>query len=334
MSMSRTACLPCLLLAFVGSIRSQEAQKPGAESPGIAAKYPGDIGIERDADVIFAEDFESTSLEEVTKRWSEAKTERGKTLALSKDSPPGSRGKQSLQATATLGEDQGGHLYKRLERGYDKLHARFYVKFAEDSGYTHHFVALGGYNPPTSWPQGGAGVRPTGDDRIYVGIEPNGNHGKSKPPGAWTFYNYWHEMKISADGKYWGNALQPKAPIQVPRGRWQSIEVMAKLNTTPDADDGELALWIDGVEAMRIAKGTRRTEWSGMGFQTLGEGGEPFEGFRWRKSGDLKLNFFWLLHYVTENAARQNRVESPAKVTRVWFDHVVVATRPIGPIAP
>ncbi|MGH9361175.1 MAG: hypothetical protein ACRD2T_04605 [Thermoanaerobaculia bacterium] len=83
---------------------------------------------------------------------------------------------------------------------------------------------------------------------------------------------------------------------------------------------------------MRIAKGTPRGPWSGMGFRLPSEGGEPFEGFRWRTHRDLKLNFFWLLHYVTPNAARQNRVAQPERPNRVWFDDLVLAREYIGPI--
>ena len=63
-------------------------------------------------------------------------------------------------------------------------------------------------------------------------------------------------------------------------------------------------------------------------------GGEPFEGFRWRKSPDLKINFLWLLDYVTESAGRQNGVTSPPILNRVQFDHGVVAEDYIGPILP
>ena len=79
--------------------------------------------------------------------------------------------------------------------------------------------------------------------------------------------------------------------------------------------------------------GTPRDEWTGMGFHPLAEGAEgatPFEGFRWRTHADLKINFFWLLFYVTENAGRQNRV-SAEKENRVWFDDIVVATEYVGP---
>jgi len=64
------------------------------------------------------------------------------------------------------------------------------------------------------------------------------------------------------------------------------------------------------------------------------EGSVPFEGLRWRSSDELKINFFWLLHYVTENAARQNHVEHPNPVNRVWFDDIVVSTAYVGPIKP
>ncbi|HVR76072.1 MAG TPA: hypothetical protein VMT52_17200, partial [Planctomycetota bacterium] len=73
-------------------------------------------------------------------------------------------------------------------------------------------------------------------------------------------------------------------------------------------------------------KGKPRGPWTGMGFTLAEEGGEPFEGLRWRTQTDLKLNFFWLLHYVTERAARKN------PVNRVWFDHIVVAESYVGPI--
>jgi hypothetical protein len=73
-----------------------------------------------------------------------------------------------------------------------------------------------------------------------------------------------------------------------------------------------------------------------MGFQPLAPdaGGEPFEGFLWRKTPELKVNFFWLLFYVTEGAARQNKARTPQPLNRVWFDDIVVATEYVGPIVP
>ncbi len=318
----------------VGAVPARTAAGPPSAKPtaGIVAQYPGDTGIERDPRVLFAENFETGTLDDLAKRWSSVKGNAGPVLNFAEDAPPNSAGKRSLQITATLGENDGGHLYKQLARGVEKLHARFYVKFAEDAPYIHHFVHLGGYQPPTPWPQGGAGERPRGDERITVGIEPHGLYGSVPPPGAWNFYSYWHEMKVSADGRYWGNAISPETPLLVPRARWQCVEVMLKLNSAPDQTDGELALWLDGEKAMHIAKGTPRGPWSGMGFKLPKDGGTPFEGFHWRTSDELKLNFFWLLHYVTDLAPRQNKVTNPNRINRVWFDDIVVATEYVGPI--
>ena len=109
---------------------------------------------------------------------------------------------------------------------------------------------------------------------------------------------------------------------------------MAKLNSAPDKADGELALWLDGVQAMHVVQGSPRANWGGMGFKPVNEGGDPFEGFRWRKSDQLQLNFFWLLDYVTEQAVRANRADTQNSMHRVWFDDIVVATEYIGPIQP
>lgn len=299
---------------------------------GLSAKYPGDKGIAKDPRVLLFEDFETGSLEDLGKRWESVSNEGGRVLAFSSDTPPGSGGKRSLQMTATLGENTGGHLYARLPRGVEKVYARFYVKFPTDAEYIHHFVHLGGYHPSTPYPQGGAGERPQGDERMTVGIEPFGFGGTASPPGLWNFYAYWPEMKISADGKHWGNSLRPPRPAPVPIGRWQCVEVMMKCNSAPDRRDGELALWLDGKPQAHFFRGARRGPWTGLGFALVEQGGEPFEGFRWRTSRDLTINFFWLLHYVTESAARQNRVANPKRENRVWFDNIVVSTAYIGPI--
>ncbi|MHC4550312.1 MAG: hypothetical protein ACYTEZ_16200 [Planctomycetota bacterium] len=318
----------CWLLA--GAAWAQAQTLPAGT--GLAARHPGDRGLAGNRRVLFADDFERGTIAEIGRRWGNASNRGGKALALAEDGPPASRGQRCLQVTATLGENTGGHLYTRLKRGVDRAYARFYVKFPQEAGYIHHFVHLGGYHPPTLWPQGGAGTRPQGHERFTAGIEPFGRRGRVPPPGEWSFYVYWHEMKMSADGKYWGNGLGPEQPVAAPRGRWQCVEVMLKLNE-PGRRDGELALWLDGKLTAHFKPGVRRTKWTGMGFR-LRRGGEPFEGFSWRTTAELKINFFWLLHYVTEGALRRNRVQDPPRTNRVFFDQVVVATEYIGPLAP
>jgi hypothetical protein len=107
---------------------------------------------------------------------------------------------------------------------------------------------------------------------------------------------------------------------------------MVQCNSAPDKRDGELALWLDGEPVARFPPGVARGPWSGMGFSLVDNGGEPFEGFRWRTSDDLKINFFWLMLYVTENAARQNHAPQSTTPNRVWFDDIVIGTEYVGPI--
>jgi hypothetical protein len=47
-----------------------QAQYVGSpEGPGLAAKYVGDAGIERDPNVIFVENFDEPSLDAMKRRW-------------------------------------------------------------------------------------------------------------------------------------------------------------------------------------------------------------------------------------------------------------------------
>ncbi len=62
------ACL-CLLLRLVFGIAEGAEPDPLPEGPGLSARYPGDAGLERDPAVLFIEDFEAGTLEEIAKRW-------------------------------------------------------------------------------------------------------------------------------------------------------------------------------------------------------------------------------------------------------------------------
>jgi hypothetical protein len=258
------------------------------------------LGMQAQAEeAVFSEDFEQFD----AKRWNEIGAAKEAVQIVN----GGHRGK-CVQITATLGENTGAHLYKMLNPGLDTCHLRFYVKFEKEHEYIHHFVHLVGYNPPTRWPQGGAGQRPAGNERFSSGIEPWGFWGKHPPPGAWHFYSYWCEMNRSGDGKYWGNSFAPKEPVLVQRDKWICVEMMLKCNASGEKADGEQAFWIDGKEIGR---------WGGI---------------RWRTDAKLKVNGVWMLYYITENAARQNKVKEPRKVNRVWFDDIVVSRSYIGPV--
>jgi hypothetical protein len=144
-------------------------------------------------------------------------------------------------------------------------------------------------------------------------------------------------------GQTWGNSFLRDDKLKVERGRWICVEMMVKLNDVGDTN-GEQAMWIDGKQVSHLGKGFPKGKWTydkftpnegGEGIrwdQAVGEpkrfkvaeGGEPFEGFRWRTAKELDINFVWAYVYITKAAK--------GHVSKVWFDDIVVATEYIGPI--
>ena len=110
---------------IVGGTFSVQSASTLPQGPGLAARYPGDHGIERDPQVLLHEDFESGSIDDLAKRWESVSNDGGRVLAFSDSVPPASGGKRCLQSTATLNQNTGGHLYRRLPREVDRAFARF-----------------------------------------------------------------------------------------------------------------------------------------------------------------------------------------------------------------
>ncbi len=327
----------CCAIGALFAVASLMLDPVSAQS--LSEKYPGDVGIASDAGVLFVEDFEAPSVEAVGKRWETA--QRPEIMSLTDDVPRGSAGKQSLLITHVGGDEgnTGGHLYRRLDEGQEQVYARFYVKFDEDCAPVHHFgTCIGGNNPSTPWPSVKAGIPTDGAKAFWTGIEPFGDNWR------WDFYTYWCEMRGSPPrGQTWGNCFVLDPKLKVERGRWICVEVMVKMNDVGETN-GEQAFWIDGVPISHLGKGFPKGKWvfdkfypgqDGDGVRwsnakgdrehfTVAQGGEPFEGFRWRTSEELNVNFVWAYLYITK-APRGH-------VSKVWFDHIVVAKSYIGPI--
>ena len=270
----------------------------------------------QESGIIFQEDFEAASVQEVISKWDEAKNSGN--MSFSADVPEGSSGSQSLMMTYIPGQNTGGHLYKVFPEGYDSLFARFYVKFEANHSKVHHFVHMGGYNPSTTWPQGGAGVKPAGNERFTTGIEPIGNK------WSWDFYTYWMHMRGYADPNYfWGNIFHPDPPAPINRGEWICIELMMKINDPVDSYNGEQAFWVNGEKRHHLGEGFPNGYWVWDKFYPHTDS-SAFEGFQWRNDENLKLNFFWLLYYMTDGITGQT--------DQVFFDDIVISTEYIGPI--
>ena len=321
-----------LAIGLSASFAGEPAPLPEGDQ-GLAAKYPGDAGIEKDPQVVCVEMFDGM-LDQIAKRWENVKEREG--LSVVADAPAGSASKTALLVTHTGGQGTGGALYRRLQPGFAQLFARFYVKFDPECAEIHHFgTCIGGNNPSTAWPQVKSGFPTEGDKGFWVGIEP---FGKS---WVWDYYTYWVEMRGSPPkGQTWGNSFIRDPKLKVEKGKWICIEQMVKLNDVGESN-GELALWIDGKRVSHLGKGFPQGTWTfdkfNPGMTAKGvrwnreqgnreeiPGGVPFEGFRWRTAKELTLNFVWPYVYIT--GAPQGHV------SRVWFDQIVVATQYIGPL--
>ncbi len=299
--------LPFALAVFLSVAIAQAQSKVNhamhsdlVQGKGLAAEFHSDLGIEKHVKVVFSEDFEKPGFE---KRWRDVRN-KGKAVLkiVSSNEVQAPMGQHSLQVTSDLKRNTGGGLTTWFDSA-DRVFIRFYVKFHKEGDYIHHFCTLRAnkaLHGSDAWSGfGGAGLKPEGDERFSTALEPWGDWGRNTPPGKWNFYSYWHEMKPSRDGKYWGNAFRSDDQALIEKNQWICAEFMLKHNT-PGQPDGEQAWWIDG--------------------KLIGH----WKGINWRKSADLMANAFTLETYITDRWTKQ-------PFNRVWFDNVVIAHEYIGP---
>jgi hypothetical protein len=276
-------------------------------NPALAGRHPGDVGIGRDPEVLFADDFETDDL----KRWDEV---RG-TPRIARERPHA--GRACVEMEMIRGHNTGGDAKKWFLPGADTVYVRFYVKFSANYRYSHHFVTLLGGPPRNKWAAfGKAGLKPDGT-YFSAGMEPWFAWGANPPPGEINLYTYFADMERDPKmDKYWGNGFFPPGPGKGRAGgpqrvvpaldRWQCWEFMIQANSAPDAADGRQAMWLDGKPA-----------------------GE-FSGIRWRTDLQAAVNCVWLQHYGFDGSDPTRR-HWPERQS-VWFDDVVVARRYVGPM--
>lgn len=302
----------CAALAFgLGAVAA------GAQvQQGLAAAYPGDLGLAADPRVVFFEDFETGTVGNLGTRWDQVVTGGGMTLP--NDAPTDSHGVRSVQMSAQGAGSEGGQLYSLLPAGLETVYVRHYVKYRSGAAFEGHTgVWLGGYNPATSYPQGGAGIRPLGNDRFFLTFQPFGT-------SRMDFYAYWMGMSGLPNGYFWGNSFIQDPGLQPDYDDWMCIEVMLKGNKPVTTANGELKLWINGVPTIHLGPGYPNG-YDSYGVFTPDPDGPPWRGFQWRNTTALQPNFVWLSMY--EPYLPQGTT------ARVLFDQVVVATQYIGPIA-
>ncbi len=279
---------------------------------GIAAGYQGDVGIDAHPSVIFFEDFEDPNVDVLGQGWDTVS--RADTLSLTSDVPAAAApGSQGLEMAVPPGSGiTGVTLYKSLPNQQGSVHVRYYAKYNDRSDYHHTGMWMGGFNPPTQWPQGTAGITPNGSDFFHNALETTNGGLELEQYAQWPGMDCWMPTPSC-----YGNHMMRGGRPSVSSDEWNCIELMLKLNT-PGQSDGEFAVWINDALIQHTRPGSPSFERSGTGWWTLDPGGEPFPGFNWRNTADLGLNWVWLDFYVDSGPSSMS------------WDQVVVATERIG----
>jgi hypothetical protein len=195
---------------------------------------------------------------------------------------------------------------------------------------------VGGYNPATPYPNPMAGLKPNGDDRISVSIEPV--FGTGSPNPRFDFYNYWMQMHSWQDmpmgsTAYYGNALVHQNSFLADDDTWNCLEVHIKLNTDLTSTKGAvLEVWKNDGLVQRFDEQAPVGYWIKDKFCPMGADGTectnypPPQGtqlipldLQWRSTAALQLNWFWPQNYITDPATAD-----------FSLDDMVVATQRVG----
>lgn len=170
----------------------------------------------------------------------------------------------------------GVTLYESLPTQQGTVYVRYYAKYDDRSDYHHTGMWLGGFNPPTQWPQGTAGITPSGSDFFHNALEPQGEGLEFDQYAQWPGMDCWMPTPSC-----YGNSLMRGARPTVVSDEWNCFELMLKLNT-PGQSDGEFAVWINDQLIQHLREGAPNMDRMGGGWWGPDPNGDPFPGFNWR----------------------------------------------------
>lgn len=324
----RAAALFGLALGLGISLRTVSEAGPTASghplTRGIATKYPNDVGIADESEVIFVDDFESwkkKGTQPPRYTWSVRKNKTSLTHVIPGKVTVGGwldSGDNILEIacwTEGSGSQVGGlalklgnynHANEGLSEGYDELYVRYYIKFDQNyRAVRNHGSNLGGRDvnmKDAAW-VGMAGIRDVSTrGYFYSGVQPRGKQGSREVEMG--FYSYHLDKKGP-----WGENYPVRKRIPIKVGTWHCVERHMKLNSVdPKKADGNYdgleELWVDGELTIRK------------------------ENVRFRRVPHLRITFFSLETYY-HDLSKEYSINNPIKV---YLDNVVIARKYIGPL--
>jgi hypothetical protein len=309
-----------------------------AAGVGLAAKYPGDLGIGNDPAVLFASDFENDLA-----GWTSF-TRDPTQMAVLTDAAVANGGSKYLRAQVTrtqLAADQyiSANAQIELSRRVPEVFWRFYARFVGQTATPHHWVRVAAGT--TAFQSDGlANTVPPGDQGFWFDLDAHADQ-------LLSFYVYWYKMRSGRcnDGTavpgcagdqgttyYYGNNFSPAGQTPFARDTWLCIEIRAKANTV-GTSDGELSLFMDDQLVGEYGPGSPRGRWLRDNFYTWGQyyqDVQAFEGFDFRSSDDVIFKRLTLDAYYERGTLPAAAPEEQI----ILYDDVVVATSRIGCKSP
>lgn len=319
----------------------------GAASNTLSARYPNDVGLSKDASVLFYDDFEGG-----WGKWSAPKADT-QYLHLEQDATLAEGGTHYLRSTVTATDLASNQYISSSTRAdlpsrVNQIFWRFYARFRGIAPNPHHWVRVAAGTP--TWASSGlANTVPPGDQGYWFDFDASNDD-------VFNFYVYWYLMRSGRcnDGTavpgcagdqgttyYYGNMFQPPNQTAFPRDKWFCIEIMGKGNTV-GSHDGALAFYIDGQLVGDYRQGYPNGTWLRDNFFTNGcsysacTPPAPFEGFEFRSNSDVLYKqvfldaYYELGSFQTKKAYLQSKGLSVSDEQTIYYDDVVVATERIG----
>jgi len=314
--------LSAALALLTGADTAKESPTMLPELPeggGIAAKYPGDRGIEEDPRVVFADGFEeiegtrmaAVGREQTGNKWDSS----AGTVTIVQEPEKVHTGSKAAQMTYEVPSSHNA--VKQFKDGFDTLHVRYYMKYHPEFPGCHHtgMCILAGAPGVTLAMGSATGVVPDGRSHYVALLDtlPPRRRSTTPPPGNIDVYCYhmdqariWGDLLFptgevmpSENSWLFAENFVPRPNVNAERGRWYCYELMVQANT-PGKRDGRVAFWVDG----RLAG--------------------DFPNLRFRTDEALKPNHVIIVGHSSRVQPNQT----------LWYDDVVAATSYIGPRAP
>jgi hypothetical protein len=281
---------------------------------GIASKYPGDVGIENDPDVILADDFESyASAGELGNRWDQVYG--GPDVSISTDPAHVFAGAKAVEFFVPQQDGEYGvSTVKLLSEGLDVIHLRYYSKFQgpfDVIGSSHNGSTVSAHYFVDG--QASPGVPADGYNKFLVALENWRGEAATPSPGDLNAYVYHPEQRSEWGDHFFPTGfVMPYSPEPFDFGpdfvshpdivpgldEYHSYEYRVQANT-PGQRDGRITVWFDGELAA------------------------DFGNLRLRDTDALRIDHFMINFHIHGN---------PNGPARKWYDNFVAAKSYIGPV--